>query len=1212
MPILSTDLQWRESERMTDAADGGGRMTSNEIPDGVSGNIFPKVSRLDTTYGRASLRQVFAGAFSENRDTLAGAHAIITAPPANDRIGVLMFSTGSHNATRDQLRNWIESYVVGGPLSRLRIYGVQAQGQRAILAYQREEDALPDIGDVCMLSVEARGYTPEQQFVRIESIEHELRTFTDDSGDFVRRVLSIRITTPLTATFPGSEPVRYSVDPSPTKIRDTQVADTARYYGITRVAEAIQIGALNARVSSIYAPLVPATERETPVSLVQPTGSSGWVAAGDPMTIQWGYAANQQAVTNYAPTSVLPGSWVLLASNFSIRDQGDGTITGDYGTTGTIDYETGQIKLTFVPQYPSTFYGSFNQRYTPAVRAQARAHTRRTAVTLQTRGMVQTLTCNPLPSPGSLTVDYRALGKWYRLRDTGAGELAGNGAAEGGGSVSYSSGAVIVTLGALPDVGSSVIYSWGSPIHYVIRAAASTANPSNRLELRFTLENTPVRPGSLSIGWRRRPDLPEYVYTDAGGTGVLTLSGHRPGTIDYTTGEVVLPVPMHQNGYRPGTDTLLNITYEQDQAALNAPPLVSTDTVAVTTPTAWNCGKTNITPRSARIVCPLVYGPSNQNQAAVTLVDNGAGGLVTLAGSAGSGYHDKIWWAAGEVVGSIDYSTGDVVLSGITVSSYYYSQVWDAIQHYFYGQWNNTGGVWPFQIGDYQVTARSGAAATFAARSESRAVADIGFNYDLTATTPQPVMQGSVFLAFSGINVYDRAGNLYYDHQPSTNIGTLCGTINYATGRCSFTSLPSDSNAAGNLEMSASFVKACLTTYGEFSSVAAEFRTSGAPIRPASLYVQATAVDGTLCSGFADVNGNITGDHIRGSIDTSSGAAAVEFGDMVSSVWEPRPVWPSSIRYSCTVLSNLPLDAEILGLDPVRLPSDGCVPMVRPGDVCVVHETQSVSVPSPAAGALITSGRSPRTASGGPNQPDIIIPAATGIEFRDATGKRLPDTLYVPDLENGNATLANPLNLTGYTAPLTMRVTWEDMALVSDAQINGSIALSAPTLYAYSTSAYLSTALLFGDLAARVEHVFDQQTWTSVWSSSLIGNPATGELNVLQYPIEVSNAGAIKQRWRAQVTSTSPLTVQIHGEDLGLIGTFPATADIAPINPLTGQPYFVIRAAAWGAAGAWATGNNVRWDTVAAAAPVDFSRTVLAGAARTGDSFHISLRGDVD
>ena len=224
MTILSTDLQWRESERMTDAADGGGRMTSNEIPDGVSGNIFPKVSRLDTTYGRASLRQVFAGAFSENRDTLAGAHAIITAPPANDRIGVLMFSTGSHNATRDQLRNWIESYVVGGPLSRLRIYGVQAQGQRAILAYQREEDALPDIGDVCMLSVEAQGYTPVQQFVRIESIEHELRTFTDDAGDFVRRALSIRLTTPLTATFPGSEPVRYSVDPSPTKTRATHSA----------------------------------------------------------------------------------------------------------------------------------------------------------------------------------------------------------------------------------------------------------------------------------------------------------------------------------------------------------------------------------------------------------------------------------------------------------------------------------------------------------------------------------------------------------------------------------------------------------------------------------------------------------------------------------------------------------------------------------------------------------------------------------------------------------------------------------------------------------------------------------------------------------------------------------------------------------------------------------------------------------------------------
>lgn len=55
MTILSTDIRLLESERMTDNTDGGGRRTSRVIPDGVAGNVFPKVSRVDSVYGRANL-----------------------------------------------------------------------------------------------------------------------------------------------------------------------------------------------------------------------------------------------------------------------------------------------------------------------------------------------------------------------------------------------------------------------------------------------------------------------------------------------------------------------------------------------------------------------------------------------------------------------------------------------------------------------------------------------------------------------------------------------------------------------------------------------------------------------------------------------------------------------------------------------------------------------------------------------------------------------------------------------------------------------------------------------------------------------------------------------------------------------------------------------------------------------------------------------------
>jgi hypothetical protein len=42
-------------------------------------------------------------------------------------------------------------------------------------------------------------------------------------------------------------------------------------------------------------------------------------------------------------------------------------------------------------------------------------------------------------------------------------------------------------------------------------------------------------------------------------------------------------------------------------------------------------------------------------------------------------------------------------------------------------------------------------------------------------------------------------------------------------------------------------------------------------------------------------------------------------------------VWADTIKYNCVVYSYLPLDAELIGIDPVRLPQDGKVPIFRKG-----------------------------------------------------------------------------------------------------------------------------------------------------------------------------------------------------------------------------------------------------------------------------------------
>ena len=60
-------------------------------------------------------------------------------------------------------------------------------------------------------------------------------------------------------------------------------------------------------------------------------------------------------------------------------------------------------------------------------------------------------------------------------------------------------------------------------------------------------------------------------------------------------------------------------------------------------------------------------------------------------------------------------------------------------------------------------------------------------------------------------------------------------------------------------------------------------------------------------------------------------------------IFRPEPVAASSLRYSAVAYSYLPLDAALLGIDPVRLPSDGRVPIFRPGGFAVVGHTGRIT-----------------------------------------------------------------------------------------------------------------------------------------------------------------------------------------------------------------------------------------------------------------------------
>ncbi|MHC9037612.1 hypothetical protein ACYTTR_17990, partial [Cobetia marina] len=144
--IHSGDIRILQSERMTDNADGGGRLTGRPVTDGASNDIFDDISDLDRAAGRTSLRKVGAGVLTDNTAQYFGAHAIIDQVPADPNVSVVMFDTGSPSDERAESRDYVESYVTAGATSRMTLLGDQLAGQRSIITFQMPEATLPDLG----------------------------------------------------------------------------------------------------------------------------------------------------------------------------------------------------------------------------------------------------------------------------------------------------------------------------------------------------------------------------------------------------------------------------------------------------------------------------------------------------------------------------------------------------------------------------------------------------------------------------------------------------------------------------------------------------------------------------------------------------------------------------------------------------------------------------------------------------------------------------------------------------------------------------------------------------------------------------------------------------------------------------------------------------------------------------------------------------------
>lgn len=485
---------------------------------------------------------------------------------------------------------------------------------------------------------------------------------------------------------------------------------------------------------------------------------------------------------------------------------------------------------------------------------------------------------------------------------------------------------------------------------------------------------------------------------------------------------------------------------------------------------------------------------------------------------------------------------------------------------------------------------------------------------DLCPYTSHRIVPGSVRFTWMG-TVYEDFEGVLYRGRTDINPGIASGRVDYEAGQA----LMTDYVVGG--APTAFSLQSLWTQAGQWSTACLFFSTEAAPLRPGAGSFVLTVVDlaGNTLTANVDALGNITGAHMLGRIEFARGGVELQFGDFVldadltpadkaewwydpaevgtvqaGKIWRPWPVDPTTLRYSAVSYIYLPVDVTLMGLDPAALPSDGRVAYARPGDTCVVGLMHGGATFVPTAAQVYDLGAERLSFV-------QVVNAATGAEILGG---------YTTDLDAGTVTF---VDVTGYPAGgVKVLGRTEVYRQIAEVRIDGKVRLTQPVGYAFPAGAVFSTALRFGDRFARVSRVYDQASWDgTTWHDGVEPDKgqAVASYDNTNHPLEVSNRGAITERWALRIRSGGT-QFDLIGQHLGQIANGSIGADFSPMNVAAGVPYMTIRAAGWGAG--WVAGNVLFIDTVGAEAPVDCVRCTQPGSpAGLDDSCWIVQRGDV-
>ncbi|MDB5777912.1 MAG: hypothetical protein JWP93_277 [Polaromonas sp.] len=480
---------------------------------------------------------------------------------------------------------------------------------------------------------------------------------------------------------------------------------------------------------------------------------------------------------------------------------------------------------------------------------------------------------------------------------------------------------------------------------------------------------------------------------------------------------------------------------------------------------------------------------------------------------------------------------------------------------------------------------------------------------DLCPYTSDYILPGSVQFTWMGHVFTDHGGALVRDRTP-TDAGFLAGQIDYGMGIATISDYLVDGPVTDFV------LDSCWTLRQNWTTASIFMRTQASPVKPSGFVMNLSDTQGNEILAQGDIDGIIAGPHLKGAIDYETGIVELQFGDylidanlseeqkaewwysadevglvVAGKIWRPWPVDPSTLRYNSVTYFYLPLDAALLGIDPVRLPPDGRVAIFRAGSFAVVGHTGKIGPVAVSNGQVLNCART----------------RLSRVRVLDAGGAVL-NLGYSANLEAGTVTFSD---VSTYAQPVTVEHRIEDMAQVSDVQINGTLTFSRSLTHDYPVpGSYVSSALISADLKARVSTVFDQGSWDGIaWKDVVDGNAATGTFNDTLAPMVVTNVGATTERWAIWFKSST--TFEVIGEHVGVIATGTTGIDCAPINPATGSPYLTLPYLGWGSG--WSVGNVLRINTVGAVFPVWLLRTVQQGPEAGLDyNFTVLTRGDVN